>query len=308
MQKLTHENRRRAEAFLIDHARPLEAALYQHTRRGSADAARAELAAFRYDGGGYGCGLEPDAQHPGPSVLDTTMALEIHRRLDTAVDHPQVREAIAYLRAAYDAPNGVWPIRPACGPDTPSAPWWKSASDAALVAAFEGCRLNPTADVLALFLRFGTAADATLIVEVTERVRTTIDSQSGPLGMHDLLCVSRLSRAPGLNEALRDFLIDRVARDLATVVSPDPGTWTGYGLKPWWIAETPGDPRLADLAPGLLDAMLDHEVARQSDDGGWPPFWDWGGLHPGHWPAARTAWAGVLTEQNLRVFGAFGRL
>ena len=304
MLKLTAAQRDRAEDFLRCDARPLEAAVRAHTCGAAPlEDVLASLAAFAVVPGGYGRGLEPDAQAHEPSVLDTLTALQILQRLRVAPDHPVVRAARSYLLSTRDAERGDWLLRPVVAADTPSAPWWKRASDQG-----PACRLNPTAEVLGCLLWFGDEADAALIDAVSRDVRHALDDHDGPLEMHDLFCVSRLSCTPGLDAAWAAALTQRVARDLAATVSPDPAAWETYGIKPWWVADTPGDPRLAQLPPGLLDAMLDHELARQGGDGGWSPFWDWGGLHPDHWPAARAAWTGVVTEHNLRVFEAFGRL
>ena len=171
-----------------------------------------------------------------------------------------------------------------------------------------GCTLNPCAEVLGYLIEYGEDADAPLVDTVSRGVARAVDGTAEALEIHDLLCLTRLTRTPGLDDGWRHRLTERITRDVAAQVNPDPTTWDGYGLKPWAVAEHPDDPLLGGLEPGLIDAMLDHELGRQEDDGGWPPFWDWGGLHPEAWPAARHAWKSILTEQMLRVLRAFGRL
>ena len=298
-----------AVAFLNEKGRPLERALHAHAfSDGSTGAVLTCVKAFQLKDSGYGRSLEPDAILDVSTVLDTTLAFQVFRRLAVPGDHPQIRAALGYLRATYDPASGVWPIKPVAAPDLIGAPWWKAGGVDALIKGFGGCVLNPRAEVLGYLIEFGESSDQPLIDEVSRSVRETIEGQAEPLDMHNLLCVARLSQTAGLDDAWRETLIDRVRRDVAATVEPDATKWDGYGLKPWWIAEQPDDPRLGDLEPGLVDAMLDHEIGRQEEDGGWPPLWDWGGLHPEHWPTARLAWKSVLTEQMLRVLRNFGRL
>lgn len=298
-----------AVIFLNEQGRPLDAALHHCAfSEGDAGAGAELLARFQNEDGGYGHGLEPDAVVPVSSVLDTTHALQIAERLHLSADHPQVGKAMAYLRTTYDDRCGGWPIRPYASAKTVCAPWWKSENQQSWQTKMQEGRLNPTAEVLGYFLRYGVAQDRGLIEKVVANVGRWIEQAKEPLKNHELLCLARLTRAPKLSDELREAWVSRISWDVADRVETDPACWDRYGLKPWWIAETPGDARLRGLEPGLIEAMLDHEIGRQEPGGGWPPFWDWAGLHPEAWPAARLAWKSVLTEQMLRVLRGFRRL
>lgn len=306
MKKLSRQKQDLATGFLHQRGRPLERALHAHASDpGAATDVLRCLSAYQNADGGYGRSLEPDACVEVSSVLDTTHALQVHRRLSVPGDHPQVNGAMAYLRATHDPASGVWPIRPVVAADLPCAPWWKKEDRSEVLA---GSTLNPCAEVLGYLIEYGEPADVPLIASVSRGVERAVETATQPMEIHDLLCLARLTRTPGLDDAWRRRLVGRIARDVVVQIDPDSATWDGYGLKPWSIAEHPDDALLAALPPGLADAMLDHEIDRQDDDGGWPPFWDWDGLHPEAWPAARRAWKSVLTEQMLRVLRAFGRL
>ncbi|MEM6854162.1 MAG: hypothetical protein AAF593_07115 [Planctomycetota bacterium] len=309
MKTLSAERYQAAVDYLAREGRPLDHALFRYmARRESRDAVIHELAEFQNADGGFGHSLEPDAVVAESSVLDTTHALQVLRRIKAEPSVAVVVAAMDYLRQTYDASLPGWPIRPFASAETPCAPWWKSADESAWRTSMEKGRLNPTAEVLGYFLEYDQPADAGLIEQVTAAVGRWIDDTDAPLESHELLCLARLVRSPGLSETQREAWAARIRRDVASVVNADPGSWDSYGLKPWWIAETPGDPMLGGLEPGLAVAMLDHEIGRQEAGGGWPPFWDWGGLHPEAWAEARRAWTSVLTEQMLRVLRAHGRL
>ena len=272
---------------------------------GSAEAVLDSLAAYQFDDGGYGRSLEPDAVLDASSVLDTTCALQVHRRLSVPADHPQVSAALEYLRRKQDAATGLWLIRPIVPPDSICAPWWKGQDRGEELA---GGKLNPRAEILGYLIDYGNDGDRERIDSVSRQLVSEVAGGTESLQMHGLLCVARLTRARKLDDDWRVRLIERVQRDVPSCVERDPEKWDGYGLKPWWITERPDDPLLGGLEPGLVDAMLDHEIGRQEADGGWPPFWDWGGLHPEAWSEARLAWKSILTEQMLRVLRNFGRL
>lgn len=309
MKKSSAERVEAAAGFLASAGRPLDHALFRcEFLDGEVEAVWRELSAYQNPDGGFAHSLEPDAVVAESSVLDTTHALQVMRRVGVAAGHPILHAAMDYLRKAYDEQLGGWPIRPFASAQTPCAPWWKSADESEWLEKMKAGRLNPTAEVLGYFLDYGHPTDRGLIESVSAAVARWIDEADEPLESHELLCLARLTRAAGLSEGRREAWVGRVGRDVAAAVNPDPTSWDGYGLKPWWIAETPGDAMLGELEPGLVEAMLDHEMDRQEDDGGWPPFWDWGGLHAEAWTDARRAWKSVLTEQMLRVLRNHGRL
>ncbi|MEM7625681.1 MAG: hypothetical protein AAF333_08635 [Planctomycetota bacterium] len=309
MQILSSTRRAAAVTFLREQGRPLDYALYRFEfESGDLGAVLDELAAYRNDDGGYGHALEPDAVVSASSVLDTTHALQVLRRIRATRDEPQVRDAMRFLRESFNREHGVWPIRPFASAGVVCAPWWKAEDAAQWAARMAEGRLNPTAEVLGYLIEYAADADAARADEVAGRVRRWVDEAASPMDGHDLLCLARLTRTAGIDEQWRDELVARVRGDVALRIEEDPAKWDGYGLKPWWIGETPDDSVLGGVEPALVEAMLDHEIGRQEDDGGWPPFWDWGGLHPEAWPAARQAWKSVLTEHMLRVLRDFGRL
>ncbi len=274
----------------------------------------AELASFQNPDGGYGHGLEPDAHHAASSVLDTTHALQVMRRLGIAADHPQAQAAVRFLHANQDTTHHLWPIRPLMPPGTPAAPWWTYRGPDHWAKQMAEGTLNPTAEVLGYLIAYATNTktktdtDATNLKAVRATVQAHLAQTPDTLEMHDLLCVARLARTPGLDPDWAHTLIAHVRRAAAKNTDPDPTNWGAYAFKPWTLATHPDDPLLDDIDADLISAMLDHEIDRQGDDGAWAPAWDWHDKHPTHWPRAAQAWKGVLTEHMLRVLRHFGRL
>ncbi|MBB6428670.1 hypothetical protein [Algisphaera agarilytica] len=309
MKMLCPERLDAAVIFMQENARPLERELFRlEQSKGSAEDVLRELAAYQNDDGGYGHGLEPDARSALSSVLDTTCALQVLRRLKTAPDHPQVQQALEYLESAFDSELGLWPIRPMMPAGTPAAPWWTYRDSEHWAEKVAEGALNPTAEALGYWIEFGGDAQPPFIEQAESTVRAYLGQHRNALEMHDLMCVARLARTPGLEPEWAAELMERVARETATQVPTDPAQWTAYGLRPWGVAEAPGDPALAELPSGLLDAMLDHDIDGQGTDGAWAPSWDWHGLHTDEWPHAARAAKGLLTEQMLRVLRNFGRI
>ncbi|MEM9419325.1 MAG: hypothetical protein AAGA25_09790 [Planctomycetota bacterium] len=309
MKMLSRERLDAAVVFMQEHARPLERELFRlEVGQGSADDVLRELAVFQNDDGGYGHGLEPDAQSEFSSVLDTTCALQILRRISIAQDHPQVQRALGYLETTFDAVLGLWPIRPMMPSGTPAAPWWTYRDPENWAEKMAEGALNPTAEALGYWIEFRGDSRSAFVEQAESVVRDYLDQTQDALEMHDLMCVARLARTPGLEPEWATELMGRVARDTAAQVPAEPAKWGEYGLRPWGVAEAPDDVALAELPSGLVDAMLDHDIEGQGADGAWAPSWDWHGLHPEVWPHAAQAAKGILTEQMLRVLRHFGRI
>ena len=85
------------------------------------------------------------------------------------------------------------------------------------------------------------------------------------------------------------------------------------------VGETPaqgdGVEGLADLGNAVafleqtvLEFLLHHHRRHQGEAGAWWPTWAWGEPFAAAWPAARQAWAGMLTLDRLLLLARFGRL
>lgn len=92
MKTLTSVQWYGAAEWLQRHGRPLDRALFANVfQRGSAEAVLHELAAYQNPDGGFGHGLEADIRTPASTVIATTQAFELLRRLNTPADRPLVQ-------------------------------------------------------------------------------------------------------------------------------------------------------------------------------------------------------------------------
>jgi hypothetical protein len=297
----------RARDFLRSAARPLERRAFEHAfEAGPAWSLFDALAAYQNPDGGFGHGLEPDAQTGASGALATSVALRRLAEADAGRDHPLVRRAVAYLERSLDPLARVWRIVPEATADAPHAPWWAAAG---LEERFGGFALNPKADLVAQLYALGPAADEGWLDVLAEDVVRAVEARAPDgLEMHDLIGAARLVDAPHLSPALRRRLLDRLAPLAEASVGRTPEVWAAYGLEPLALAPRP-DAALGAVLAEPLQTQLDHLIAAQADDGAWWPTWSWGtGSDDAAWAASRRAWAGVLTLDALRRLRAFGRL
>lgn len=291
----------RAERFLRERARPLEAALFErHVHGADADAARDALAAFQNEDGGFGHGLEPDAATPSSGALATSAALQHLASLQLPADDPMVARAVAYLRSTLDPERWTWRIVPEDVDAYPHAPWWGSEG---LEQRFGGFRINPRGDIVAALYAFPEVAEQGWLEPLAEDTVRAVETAE--LEMHDLLNAVSLLESPGLPVGLR-ARVRSACEAAAESVPRDPAQFEGYGLRPLDLAPRP-DAALHHLFADAVHANLDVLLDEQGEDGAWSPSWAWG-AYPEAWSEARVAWQGVRTLRALRILRAYGRI
>ena len=274
---------------------------------GSPDAAVEALSAYQNADGGYGHRLEPDHTDDASTVLNTSVALSIHRRLGTPSDDPQVRQAVAYLVSCYDGGRGVWPIRLPIRPGDEGPPWFAAESMEALMASFGGCRVNPSAEVVGYLLDHSVEGDFDGLPRALDHATQALLGSDAALSPHDLMCAAELLRTAALPGELRQELREKLVVALPATIESDPNQWQGYAFRPTQVIDGPTHPLAGCVPDVLLAADLEFEIDRLGDDGAWHPFWDWGKASSAWWEAER-AWSSILTERTLRVLGNFGRI
>ena len=304
VMKLSPTAFERAAHFLERQARPLEWARFQHLfASGSVAEVVAALVPFQNADGGFGHGLEPDWNAPISSVLATTLALQMLRPMAGPETNGMIQAALGYLLGRFDERTGHWRIIPATTPDAPHAPWW---SQAEFPNRFDAFSLNPTAEVVSYLYEFGGHELAEFREAALARVLAYLAAAS-EIEMHDLLCCLRLHEAANLPAVVRQKVEDDIVRLAAGTVMTDPAGWSGYGLMPLQLVTGPDSPFMPGLEAAVA-ANLDHEIGNQSEAGAWWPTWVWGEPAAEAWPAARQAWAGMLTLDRLLLLKRFGRL
>ena len=308
MKQLTKQSFEAARTWLKNNGRPLEQAQFALSfEGGSADAVIDALSAFQNADGGYGHCLEPDHANNESTVLNTSVALAIHRRLRTPSDHPQVVEAMGYLMTNYDHSRQIWPMRPPVEPGMPGPPWFIAETMEALRDSFGGFRINPTAEIVGYLHDHAAVASPDWLPQATDRVMQALLDQSEQLSHHDLICGAQLLQSHALPAESRLGLKQRLDVALPAAIEPDTSKWHSYVFRPTLIIDEPSHPLMDCVDQDVMDADLAFEIDRVSDDGAWHPFWNWGPDTPA-WRQAEHAWSSVVTERTLRVLEAFGRI
>ena len=275
-----------------------------HFEGGTAEAARAALAAHQNADGGFH-GLEPDIGLKASSVLCACHALHHLRELGTPATHPMVVRALDYLAVTHEATRDVWPIIPPHDNTEPHAPWWHHSDAAA--EQWHGYVDNPRPDVLAFLLAFPGDSTRGLVERTVTATLARLRSIQGTIEMHGLLCYTRLHQTPNLPASLKAELERVLPASVAAAVERDPAKWSGYGLRPLLVAPEAASP-WRTIMPEAIEANLDYMIETQEGDGAWSPFWNWGDAFPAAWPSARRRWQAVLTLAALRTLRSYGRL
>lgn len=283
--------------FIHANARPLERAICALWFDGATCKDVENAVAPFAVGRGFGRGLEPDCFADYPSVLDTCMAGDILH--EACVHDGEHYERVGYFLASeFDREARVWQIRPAADEATPSAPWWRAASDAEIRERFNGCIFNPTAHAVTMPI-----ADDEVKRLALEALRERIKATDDCTEMHDLQCLARFGKSHLATDGERD----KIASWIGKAVETDPAKWGGYCLRPLAIIDSPNHFALDAVGKSAVEADLDLTIAEQGDDGGWHPAWQWDDKFPGEWQCAEQAWSGILTLANLRKLRAFDR-
>jgi hypothetical protein len=315
MKKLSPDALERAVTYLKTQARPLERALYlYHFEGDSEEAVIDELLQFSNADGGFGHALEPDVQTPSSSALATGIALRLIAELDCPEGDELVPRAVDYLLETLDRKTFTWRVVAPDTNDHPHAPWWHD-EDGSLARTFNDFTIIPRVLILGSLQAYAALVPRDVLEPLTDSAIQAIGDVPvlGTGGGSDLEYVAYLASAPGLPQATRDLLTERVAAAVPQTVIADPTQWGDYCLAPLRAA-----PRPTSLGAGAirnaLDAHLDWTIDHQAVDGSWSPTWSWAptsseySSYPQTWPIAKQAWRGILTLETLLSLRAFGRL
>lgn len=302
MIQLSKEGFQKAQKFINTTARPLDEALFAvYIIGGSPEWALHELSNFQNEDGGFGHGLEPDLQLPDSSVLATTVALQILRRLNIGSDHNLVQGAIRFLLNTYVPSARAWPFIPPSSDSAPHAPWWQYDPDLSQYLA------NPRPEIVGFLIQYADFDPENLGESLLDDVLAHLESQQGNVEMHALLSYLRLLDTKGLPGSIAKQLFEMLEPVVESTVARDGAGWERYGLKPLTVAPNPSAPFSEFLTQAVQD-NLDYEIEHQQEDGSWAPPWSWGGSFPEAWPHAERAWKGVLTVNTISSLQAYNRI
>jgi hypothetical protein len=310
MKILRSESFEKAKDYLKAKARPLEQALFSlHFENGSAKAVKTALAAFQNPDGGFGHGLEADIRAPVSSAVATDFGLEILAAIGSDTHDEMVQKTVAYLLGNINRENSVWRVIPPEANDYPHAPWWSDDETGKLAHTFDDFLIIPRAKLLGLLWHYAPLVPADWLEALTETTVHAIETipALGTGGGDDLRYTLLLAEEPGLPQAFRTRIIQRVEIAIPETVSRDPQEWSGYTPRPLKFVSGP-ESLTVKLMRDAVEQNLDYLIDEQTAGGYWDPVWDWGGAYPEDWQGAQTEWRGHLTLSALEILQKFGRI
>jgi hypothetical protein len=280
-----------AERFLQANARLVDQRLFAACFRGGPAAAVADaLRGYQNADGGFGHGLEPDKRCPASLPIDVEIAFQT-LAMAGARDAGMIGRGCDFLLRTSDEAGAVSLASPVIE-RYPRAEHW---SDWTYLPG-----LNPTAGLAGLLYRLDVAhpwRDA-----ATRYCWHALAEEPLPDEVHTLAEVLVfLEHVPDRDRA--DNHAGTVVEHLTTqeMFHLDPAT-PGYGLTPLTVAPLAGSPWRTLFSAAHVEAHVDHLLAAQQPDGGWPISWD----PPSE--ASRLEWRGIVTLGALRTLTSYGRL
>ncbi|GGU99234.1 hypothetical protein GCM10010211_78270 [Streptomyces albospinus] len=291
----------RAERFIWLTARVLEQRLFAyHFLGGAADPVETALAAYRNDDDGYGHALEPDLRGPVSQPLHTAHALKVLDRIGRC-DGRQVERICRYL-TRISTPEGALPAVHPSLRGYPAAPWIPVVDDppSALLAT------GPVVGVL-----HRNQVWHAWLFRATDYCWAAVESLEETHPYEAEAALAFLDGAPDrpraaaaarrLGRIVREQGLVLLDPDRAADVPVAAGYAPGEHHFAYHFAPSPDSLARGWFTDKEMDVALDHLVALQEEDGGWPVNWRlW---------APGTALEGrpMVTLEALRTLRAYGR-
>ncbi|GGX51306.1 hypothetical protein [Streptomyces noursei] len=263
----------RAEHFVWLTARVLEQRLFaHHFLGGGADPVETALTAYRNDDDGYGHALEPDLRGPVSQPLHTAHALKVLNRIGRC-DGRRVERICRYLTRISTSEGALPAVHPSLR-GYPAAPWIPVVDD-------PPSSLLATGPVVGLLHR--NQVWHAWLFRATDYCWASVESLEKTHPYEVAAAVAFLDGAPDRPRAAAAARrLGRLVREQDLVVL-DPGRAADVPVPEGYA---PGEHHFAydfaaapdSLARGWftdqeMDRALDHLVALQGEDGGWPVNW-----------------------------------
>ena len=300
--KLSRERFEKARRFVERCARDLDRRLFEFIfEDGSAKAVLDELAHYQNGDGGFGHAIEPDFWLRASSPMATSVGLQYCVAVDAGAEQPLVQAAIDYLVATYDGEGEYWPDTFLDVNDEPHAPWWHKEE---IAPPDEAHWPNPSAELVGYLHRWASLVPPDVLESVTDRAKRNLEFPAELSGttsdFYNAMVWERSSQS--LPQPLRGKAIEHIRRVFA---QSNPLTKERLGeVHIFKLAESPAS-ILSQSYPDNVDALLEIELHRQADDGGWWPTWQWGQYEEA-WEISKETWAGKVTVECLRTLKEFG--
>ena len=299
LMKLTKERFEDACEFIRKNARPLDQSMFRyHFEEGSKEDVLIELAQYQNLDGGFGNGIEPDIRLKASSPMATSVGLQYYLDANGDPDSDMVKGAIEYLVSTYDASDNYWPSTFADVNNEPHAPWWYVKK---IESPQDESWANPSAELAGYLNSFSGYVPIDLLAQINQKAKKILENQSIiPGSLYNILCWNRVYKhfpesisAKIRNKLLATFMI------LASKLQEKMGE-----IRIFWIVSD--EENLLLSHPKEVHRLLELEIGRQTDDGGWWPTWKWGQFED-IWAIAEKEWAGKMTYGCLRTLRNLNR-
>lgn len=300
MKTLTISQFNQAKDFIEQSARPLDQSLFKYYfEQQSSEKVLENLSFFQNSDGGFGHALEPDFRLSMSSPLATSVAFQYLNAINANSKHPLIIGAIKYLENTFLEKFQGWKQVPPEVNKVPRAIWW-NYDDEKANEYLQNHWANPSAEILSYLIKY---SDPDRYDSLLKHAVKMLKKQNGKLESHDFLCFLRLAQqVPSAKEAL----IEELKKSLNYSIATSPDQWSGYGLRPYWVVNSPDSLFYCELED-IVSLNLDYEIENQQSDGSWIPFWSWM-QYEKDWPEARQDWSGYLTVKLLKTLNNFNRI
>lgn len=296
---LTKERYEDACEFIRKNARPLDRALFRyHFEGGSKEDVIIELAAYQNIDGGFGSGIEPDFRLKASSPMATSVGLQYCLDVDCDPKSDMVRGAIEYLISTYNKEDDYWPFTDMSVNDAPHAPWWHVEK---IEPPEDESWANPSAELAGYLNRFSYYVPIDLLEQINQKVKKILENQSIiPGSFYNILCWNRVYKhfPEFLSKEIR-YKLSTTFMSLAHKLEEKLGE-----IRIFWTVSDEDSLLLSH--PKEVHRLLEYEIGKQADDGGWWPTWKWG-QYEDVWLVAEKEWAGKLTFECLRTLKNLNR-
>jgi hypothetical protein len=257
-----------------------------------------ELANYQNIDGGFGNGIEPDIRLKASSPMATSVGLQYCLEAGCDPNSDMVKGAVDYLISTYNKSEDYWPSTFEDVNNEPHAPWWYTEK---IEAPEDESWANPSAELTGYLNIFSKYVPTDLLSQINQKAKKILDSQSIiPGSIYNILCWNRVYKhfPESMSKEIRNKLS-------ITFMSLAPKLQEKMGeIRIFWMVSNEDSLLLSHKKE--VYRLLEFEIERQANDGGWWPTWKWG-QYEDSWKIAEKEWAGKMTYECLRTLRNLNR-